>query len=184
MYLHERMLSRGFAGVVILHLLLIPGTAFLAGGAQIWEQNLHPHPTELNHSLLAIGFVKLDRLYSQEKADSTTQRFDYPAADCLLCFVGPRGTICRIKRHRTVLRKLAHRQNTSADPSDEPRSGSHAADSVRLTHGDSLFNVFTVLQVCIVTGVPAQPAWARQCTPGCSERSSAGQTRGGAFEDH
>ena len=49
-------LTRG-AGVVILHLLLIPGTAFLAGGAQVWEQNLHPHPTELNHSLLAVGYV-------------------------------------------------------------------------------------------------------------------------------
>lgn len=44
-------------GVVVLHLLLIPGTAFLAGGAQIWEQNLHPHPTQLNHSLLAAGCV-------------------------------------------------------------------------------------------------------------------------------
>lgn len=42
-------------GVVILHLLLVPGTAFLAGGAQIWEQNLHPHTTQLNHSLLTIG---------------------------------------------------------------------------------------------------------------------------------
>ncbi|KAF7789150.1 hypothetical protein EIP86_000087 [Pleurotus ostreatoroseus] len=45
--------------VVILHLLLIPGTAFLAGGAHIWEQNLHPHPTELNHSLLAIGVLTI-----------------------------------------------------------------------------------------------------------------------------
>ena len=42
-----------------MHLLLIPGTAFLAGGAQIWEQNLHPHPTQLNHSLLAVGVLAL-----------------------------------------------------------------------------------------------------------------------------
>ena len=48
-----------FPGVVVLHLLLIPGTAFLAGGATIWEQNLHPHPTQLNHSLLAIGVLTI-----------------------------------------------------------------------------------------------------------------------------
>ncbi|KAI0694055.1 hypothetical protein BC835DRAFT_1406559 [Cytidiella melzeri] len=45
--------------VVILHLLLIPGTAFLAGGAQILEQSLHPHHTELNHSLLAVGVLTI-----------------------------------------------------------------------------------------------------------------------------
>ncbi len=42
---------------MILHLLLVPGTAFLTGGAQIWEQNLHPHTTQLNQSLLIIGYV-------------------------------------------------------------------------------------------------------------------------------
>lgn len=47
------------SGVVILHLLLIPGTAFLAGGAQIWEQDLHPHQTQLNLSLLTIGLDSL-----------------------------------------------------------------------------------------------------------------------------
>jgi hypothetical protein len=44
-------------GVVLLHLLFIPGVAFLTGGARIWEQNLHPHPTQLNHTLLTIGCV-------------------------------------------------------------------------------------------------------------------------------
>ncbi|KAI0804620.1 hypothetical protein BC629DRAFT_1488445 [Irpex lacteus] len=54
-----RLLQATIVGVVILHLLLIPGTAFLAGGAQIWEQNLHPHPTQLNHSLLAVGVLTI-----------------------------------------------------------------------------------------------------------------------------
>ncbi|KAK7681725.1 hypothetical protein QCA50_015072 [Cerrena zonata] len=54
-----RILQSTLVGVVILHLLLIPGTAFLAGGAQIWEQNLHPHPTQLNHSLLIIGVLAI-----------------------------------------------------------------------------------------------------------------------------
>lgn len=29
----------------------------MTGGARIWEQNLHPHTTQLNQSLLTIGFV-------------------------------------------------------------------------------------------------------------------------------
>ena len=45
--------------MIVLYLLLVPGTAFLAGGAQIWEQNLHPHPTKLNHTLLAVGVLAL-----------------------------------------------------------------------------------------------------------------------------
>ncbi|EKM51117.1 uncharacterized protein PHACADRAFT_263099 [Phanerochaete carnosa HHB-10118-sp] len=54
-----RLLQATIVGVVVLHLLLIPGTAFLAGGATIWEQNLHPHPNELNHSLLAVGVLTI-----------------------------------------------------------------------------------------------------------------------------
>jgi hypothetical protein len=50
-----KMLQSTITGVVILHLLLIPGFAFLTGGARIWEQNLRPHATQLNHSLLTIG---------------------------------------------------------------------------------------------------------------------------------
>lgn len=42
-------------GVILLHLLLIPGVSFLAGGAQIVQQHLDPHSTQLNHSLLTIG---------------------------------------------------------------------------------------------------------------------------------
>jgi Ca2+:H+ antiporter len=38
-----------------LHLLLIPGMAFLTGGARILEQNLHAHNVQMNQSLLTIG---------------------------------------------------------------------------------------------------------------------------------
>jgi Ca2+:H+ antiporter len=44
-------------GVVLLHLLLVPGTTFLTGGARIWEQKLHPHRTQLNLTLLTVGSV-------------------------------------------------------------------------------------------------------------------------------
>lgn len=50
-----RLLQSTIVGVVILHLLLIPGTAFLTGGARITSQDLNPHITELNHVLLTIG---------------------------------------------------------------------------------------------------------------------------------
>ena len=43
----------------MLHLLLIPGTSFITGGARIIEQDLHPHLTQLNHTPLAIGVLSL-----------------------------------------------------------------------------------------------------------------------------
>lgn len=33
--------------------------SFLTHGARIWEQDLHPHNTELNQSLLTIGCMTL-----------------------------------------------------------------------------------------------------------------------------
>ncbi|KAF7433375.1 hypothetical protein PC9H_005325 [Pleurotus ostreatus] len=54
-----RLLQSTIVGVVILHLLLIPGTAFLTGGARITSQDLNPHITELNHVLLTIGVLSL-----------------------------------------------------------------------------------------------------------------------------
>ncbi|KAI0357106.1 hypothetical protein OH77DRAFT_1494971 [Trametes cingulata] len=70
------------ARVVILHLLLIPGTAFLVGGYNIRQQTLHPHHTDLNHSLLMVGvlatllptafFAALDRGASAVTAAGTS----------------------------------------------------------------------------------------------------------------
>ncbi|KDQ57906.1 hypothetical protein JAAARDRAFT_34718 [Jaapia argillacea MUCL 33604] len=54
-----KLLQSTIIGVVVLHLLLVPGTAFLTGGARIWEQQLHPHTSQLNLSLLAIGVMSL-----------------------------------------------------------------------------------------------------------------------------
>lgn len=44
---------------MLLHLLLVPGMSFLTHGARIWEQELHPHNTELNQSLLTLGAMTL-----------------------------------------------------------------------------------------------------------------------------
>ncbi|KAB5589802.1 Calcium/proton exchanger [Ceratobasidium theobromae] len=54
-----RLLQSTLVGVILLHLLLVPGTAFLTGGARVWEQHLKPHPTQLNHSLLTLGVITL-----------------------------------------------------------------------------------------------------------------------------
>ncbi|KAG9090298.1 hypothetical protein FS749_000660 [Ceratobasidium sp. UAMH 11750] len=54
-----KLLQSTIIGVVLLHLLLVPGMAFLTGGARIWEQHLKPHPTQLNHSLLTFGVLSL-----------------------------------------------------------------------------------------------------------------------------
>ncbi|KAG8726315.1 hypothetical protein FRC11_000376, partial [Ceratobasidium sp. 423] len=54
-----KLVQSTLIGVILLHLLLVPGTAFLTGGARIWEQHLAPHPTQLNHSLLTFGVMIL-----------------------------------------------------------------------------------------------------------------------------
>ncbi|KAJ7686612.1 hypothetical protein B0H14DRAFT_3674119 [Mycena olivaceomarginata] len=45
--------------VVLLHLILIPGVAFVTGGARVLDQDFHPHLTQLNHTLLTIGVMTL-----------------------------------------------------------------------------------------------------------------------------
>ncbi|KAA1470848.1 hypothetical protein DENSPDRAFT_836749 [Dentipellis sp. KUC8613] len=54
-----KLLQSTIAGVALLHLLLIPGTSFLVGGARVLEQTLHPHRSQLNHTLLTIGILAL-----------------------------------------------------------------------------------------------------------------------------
>jgi len=54
-----KLLQSTIIGVVLLHLLLIPGVAFVTGGVRVLEQDLHPHLTQLNHTLLTIGVMTL-----------------------------------------------------------------------------------------------------------------------------
>ncbi|KAN0135210.1 H+/Ca2+ exchanger Vxc1-like protein [Lactarius tabidus] len=56
-----KLLQSTIIGVVLLHLLLVPGTAFFTGGARILEQQLHPQRSQLNHTLLTVGWVKYPR---------------------------------------------------------------------------------------------------------------------------
>ncbi|KAH8980635.1 hypothetical protein EDB86DRAFT_3247934 [Lactarius hatsudake] len=53
---HNELIS---PGVVLLHLLLVPGTAFFTGGAKTGEQKLHRRRTQLNLTLLTVGVLAL-----------------------------------------------------------------------------------------------------------------------------
>ncbi|KAI0776938.1 hypothetical protein BD413DRAFT_468901, partial [Trametes elegans] len=52
---HLRLLQSTITGVVILHLLLVPGVAFFVQGSKTAEQLLHPHQASPNASLLMTG---------------------------------------------------------------------------------------------------------------------------------
>ncbi|EJD44966.1 hypothetical protein AURDEDRAFT_114200 [Auricularia subglabra TFB-10046 SS5] len=54
-----RLLQITVIGVVLLHVLLVPGVAFVTGGARIIEQELHSGKTQLNHTLLTLGVMSL-----------------------------------------------------------------------------------------------------------------------------
>ncbi|KAF9246915.1 hypothetical protein BU15DRAFT_57871 [Melanogaster broomeanus] len=70
-----KLLQSTVTGVVLLHLLLVPGAAFMTGGARIWEQDLHPAHTQLNHTLLTVGVLALllpAALYAATDGTTTT----------------------------------------------------------------------------------------------------------------
>ncbi|KAF8596038.1 hypothetical protein BDV93DRAFT_528302 [Ceratobasidium sp. AG-I] len=54
-----RLVQSTVIGVVLLHALLVPGVAFMSGGARVLEQKLRPVHTQLNASLLFLGVVTL-----------------------------------------------------------------------------------------------------------------------------
>ncbi|KAJ7667683.1 hypothetical protein DFH06DRAFT_983616 [Mycena polygramma] len=54
-----RLLQSTVVGVVLLRLLLVPGCAFIAGGARVAAQELHPHLSELNQTLLTTGVLTI-----------------------------------------------------------------------------------------------------------------------------
>ncbi|QRW09870.1 Sodium/calcium exchanger protein [Ceratobasidium sp. AG-Ba] len=54
-----KLLQSTTIGVLLLHLLLVPGMTFLVGGARVREQRLEPRPTQLNRLLLMFGILSL-----------------------------------------------------------------------------------------------------------------------------
>ncbi|KAE9395768.1 hypothetical protein BT96DRAFT_885406 [Gymnopus androsaceus JB14] len=54
-----RLLQSTIIGVILLHLLLVPGVAFIIGGAKLIYQSLNQHSAQLNHILLLMGAFTL-----------------------------------------------------------------------------------------------------------------------------
>ncbi|EGO01598.1 hypothetical protein SERLA73DRAFT_176981 [Serpula lacrymans var. lacrymans S7.3] len=54
-----KLLQSTIVGVVLLHLLLVPGATFLTGGARIKHQKLESARVQLNHTLLTVGVMAL-----------------------------------------------------------------------------------------------------------------------------
>ena len=54
-----RLLQSTIVGLVILHLLCIPGVSYFTGGLDIAEMELITGPNELNHTLLILGVMSL-----------------------------------------------------------------------------------------------------------------------------
>ncbi|KAE9395770.1 hypothetical protein BT96DRAFT_1021779 [Gymnopus androsaceus JB14] len=54
-----RILQSTIIGVILLHLLLVPGVAFIIGGAKLIYQSLNEHSAQLNHILLLMGVLTL-----------------------------------------------------------------------------------------------------------------------------
>ncbi|GJE93956.1 calcium/proton exchanger-like protein [Phanerochaete sordida] len=102
-----RLLQATVIGVVVLHALLIPGTAFWVGGVTILEQHLIPHRTKLNHSLLVVGvltillpstlFASLDRGAEAIAADGTATYAGNVVSDYM------RGEILKMSRGLAVM---------------------------------------------------------------------------------
>ncbi|KAI1789895.1 hypothetical protein LXA43DRAFT_545502 [Ganoderma leucocontextum] len=105
-----RLLQSTIIGVVLLHMLLIPGTAFFYQGLHTYEQKLHPLHSSLNHSLLMIGvlaiavptafFAALDRGTVVSGSDSAS---GLPGAFVPLVSDGVRRDILRMSRGISVV---------------------------------------------------------------------------------
>ncbi|KIY68513.1 hypothetical protein CYLTODRAFT_351232 [Cylindrobasidium torrendii FP15055 ss-10] len=54
-----KLLQSTLIGVVVLNLLLIPGTSFITGGARTDHQELQTHSEDMQHTLLTIGVLSL-----------------------------------------------------------------------------------------------------------------------------
>ncbi|PIL32583.1 transporter [Ganoderma sinense ZZ0214-1] len=105
-----RLLQSTIIGVLLLHMLLIPGTAFFYQGLHTYEQKLHPLHSSLNHSLLMIGvlaiavptafFAALDRgtIVSGSNSES-----GLPGAFVPLVSDGVRRDILRMSRGISVV---------------------------------------------------------------------------------
>lgn len=162
-----RLLQSTVVGVVLLRLLLVPGTAFITGGARVLSQELHPHFVHLNHSLLTMGaltlllplgyFLSLDRLVS-----STTQRAEADLTDAV------RGDLLKLSRALAIFllvvyicsRFYLHNPPGESDTVDEEAPDAFKADLASLEEEqpeiDSWVCIVMLVLVVAMTAVTAE----------------------------
>ena len=129
---------------MLLHLLLVPGTAFLTGGARIWEQNLHPHPTQLNHTLLSIGYVRPVYTLLRLVLNCGSQRF--VASHSLRVLCGSRS-----RRKHSEPRQ---RHNSARILADESRTCDHPFVHVCMDNSIHCRGHLTVLFYAVIVTLP------------------------------
>ncbi|KAG6903303.1 hypothetical protein C0995_013056 [Termitomyces sp. Mi166 len=59
MHCDLKLLQSTVIGVVLLRLLLVPGSSFFSGGTNVFTQDLHPHIVTMNNTLLTVGALTL-----------------------------------------------------------------------------------------------------------------------------
>ncbi|KAH0587180.1 hypothetical protein H2248_005988 [Termitomyces sp. 'cryptogamus'] len=59
MHCDLKLLQSTVIGVVLLRLLLVPGSSFFSGGTNVFTQDLHPHLVTMNNTLLTVGALTL-----------------------------------------------------------------------------------------------------------------------------
>jgi len=164
------LLKSTIIGVITLHLLLVPGIAFIGGGARIVEQDLHPHITQLNQYLLTVGvlaillptafFAALSTQFSPTGVDKLS-----PVTDLV------RGEILRFSRGLAVLllivyicsRIYLHNPPGEDDPlnlAEAPNAPDALKEEVEhlLTHDPDVNQYVCIVALLIVLGVMATTA--------------------------
>jgi Ca2+:H+ antiporter len=165
-----RLLQSSIIGVVVLRLLLIPGVSFIVGGARVATQELHPHITGLNHSLLTMGvlafllpiafFTALDRgIISNDAAASlgidTNVVSDYMRNEMLkvsrgMAIILLAVYICsRVYLHNPPGGELAFEQHD--DSSKEQGKQQHAADNLEEEVPAINFSMAVIVSLISVT---------------------------------
>jgi len=164
------LLKSTIIGVIILHLLLVPGIAFIFGGARIIQQDLHPHITQLNQSLLTVGvlailmptafFSALNTQFAPSEAEKTSAVTDRV-----------RGEILRFSRGMAILllvfyicsRIYLHNPPGEEDPlslAEAPNAPEALKEEVEhlLTHDPEVNQYVCIVALLIVLGLMATTA--------------------------
>ena len=132
------------SGVVILHLLLVPGAAFLAGGVTQETQLLAPQ-TDLNHSLLVIGCV----LSTQVSDDLSFTILTPPFPFSVLAILLPTVTFVALNSSALSVTLINNGENATTALSDSVRE-----KLLRMSRGLAVILIIVLvylLYVCFLT---------------------------------